>query len=179
MVNLVFITGNERAAGDLTMMDDRFDGLTKKTAGGLLTELAKAGHLAEDELETCRTALRVRNELMHGFFFRHAANLMAPMGMQEIVDELDHAGGQLHAAYELLMTLVFKLEGDHRRDAGEGEDLYGRAGRGDVRPGDTDDNRSGTDPSPTTSDADVDGSAIRAKMPQTMPLKITSTPRIR
>lgn len=107
MVNLLTVAGlTEGAAPD--SMTEQLAALMGKTAGKLLREVHEAGHLSEEEHETCRTALKVRNSTIHGFFHRHAANFEHATGRQAMVDDADAARTTLESAYEILLRLTWE-----------------------------------------------------------------------
>lgn len=62
--------------------------LSGKTLGALLTKVRKQISIADDAEEILTDALRLRNGLCHGFFFRKANDLLTVAGMRRISAEL-------------------------------------------------------------------------------------------
>lgn len=107
MVNLLTVAGlTESTAAN--SMDEQFAALMGKTAGALLRDVHEAGHLSDDERETCRDALKIRNSTIHGFFYRHAADFQHPAGRQTMVEEADAARMTLESAYHILLRLTWE-----------------------------------------------------------------------
>lgn len=107
MVNLLTVAGLTNG-GATASIEEQVAALMAKTAGSLLRDVHEAGHLSDDEHETCRNALKTRNSTIHGYFHRHAANFRHPAGRQTMVDEADAARGTLESAYEILLRLTWE-----------------------------------------------------------------------
>jgi hypothetical protein len=127
MVNLLTVAGLTEATA-ANSMDEQFGALMGKTAGALLREVHEAGHLSDDERETCRAALKCRNSTVHGFFYRHAADYQHPAGRQTMVEEADAARMTRVRVRDSAPADVGagRTQGHH---PAEGPDLHGRASR--------------------------------------------------
>jgi hypothetical protein len=77
------------------------DEIDRHTLGGLLSGLKSVVQIDDNLMNSFSRALKARNQLMHGFFERHALKIQTDEGRDEMIADLELLHDQLFRAWRL------------------------------------------------------------------------------
>jgi len=100
---LAAVDGKTTTASDLKSVESAKN---KETLGRLLRNLGKRLPTSQEDIDRWDRALAVRNELIHGFFWRNHARLLTPSGCREVAAELREAALLFSTASEAVRRAI-------------------------------------------------------------------------
>lgn len=113
MIVALITVGDERAGtrGGREAFAELLEDLYSRTAGQVLARLRDEAELSPELEALLRRALKVRNNLAHGWFREHGLRFGSATGMQQMVDDLDQAQvtlqdarAQVHAHTAMMLS---------------------------------------------------------------------------
>jgi hypothetical protein len=115
LINLSVVEG--RVCGEIHFRheaDALDEWISRKTLGAMLIRMKSAVEIDQPGVEALDRALRARNALIHGFFYRHALQFMNKVGQRKMLEELSQTAGTFKLATVLVDTVtgvLFKVLG--------------------------------------------------------------------
>ncbi|WP_071287728.1 hypothetical protein [Mycolicibacterium llatzerense] len=113
LVNLLTVAGSIDGGMSSEQVDECFERLFRKTAGGLVTEVSNQSWLDPEDLQICRTAVSERNRLIHRFFRDHAENFMTSRGQQVMLDDLGAIADLIQRADDACQRVMMRIGQPH------------------------------------------------------------------